>query len=109
MTAILRERLGKPGILIERFDVLDQRRFGRCAHHGSGPFGRRVKAGALLRTYTRETLPRPNDPAVVIVTVSEETYAVLRFSGSRSDPRLATLYQEAAAQAATTGELGMVR
>ena len=43
----------------------------------------------MPRNYTRETLPRPNDPAVVIVTVPEETYAVLRFSGSRSGPAVA--------------------
>ena len=32
--------------------------------------------------YTRETLPRPNDQAVEIVTVPPETIAVLRYSGS---------------------------
>lgn len=34
--------------------------------------------------YTRETLPRPNNPAVQIVEVPAETVAVLRFSNSRS-------------------------
>jgi SOUL heme-binding protein len=34
--------------------------------------------------YTRETLPRPNNPAVEIVEVPAETVAVLRFSNSRS-------------------------
>jgi SOUL heme-binding protein len=34
--------------------------------------------------YTRETLPRPNNPAVEIVEVPAETIAVLRFSNSRS-------------------------
>jgi hypothetical protein len=43
----------------------------------------------MPHNYTRETLPRPNDPAVVIVTVPEETYVVLRFSGSRSGPAVA--------------------
>ena len=33
-------------------------------------------------TYTSETLPRPNDQAVEIVTVPAETIAVLRYSGS---------------------------
>ncbi len=34
--------------------------------------------------YTRETLPKPNNPAVEIVDVPGETMAVLRFSNSRS-------------------------
>lgn len=34
--------------------------------------------------YTLETLPRPNDPAVEIVTVPPETVAVLRYTGSIS-------------------------
>jgi hypothetical protein len=34
--------------------------------------------------YTRETLPKPNNAAVQIVDVPAETYAVLRFSNSRS-------------------------
>ncbi len=34
--------------------------------------------------YTRETLPKPNNPAVEIVEVPGETTAVLRFSNSRS-------------------------
>lgn len=34
--------------------------------------------------YTRETLPRPNNPAVQIVELPGETMAVLRFSNSRS-------------------------
>lgn len=33
--------------------------------------------------YTLDTLPRPKDPAVRIVTVPAETYAVLRFTGDR--------------------------
>jgi hypothetical protein len=32
--------------------------------------------------YTLQTLPRPNDPRVQIVTVPPETYAVYRYSGS---------------------------
>lgn len=35
-------------------------------------------------TYSLETLPRPNDPAVAIVTLPPETVAVLRYSGSTS-------------------------
>jgi hypothetical protein len=34
--------------------------------------------------YTIETLPKPNNPAVEIVEVPGETFAVLRFSNSRS-------------------------
>ena len=34
--------------------------------------------------YTRDTLPKPNNPAVEIVEVPGETTAVLRFSNSRS-------------------------
>lgn len=34
--------------------------------------------------YTRETLPKPNNPAVQIIEVAGETMAVLRFSNSRS-------------------------
>ena len=35
-------------------------------------------------TYTEATLPRPNDPAVKIVTVPAETYGVYRYTGSTS-------------------------
>ncbi len=33
-------------------------------------------------TYTLETLPRPNDPAVHIVSVPSQTYGVYRYTGS---------------------------
>ena len=36
-------------------------------------------------TFTLETLPRPNDAAVKLVTVPAETVAVLRYSGSISE------------------------
>jgi hypothetical protein len=39
--------------------------------------------------YTRETLPKPNNPAVEIVELPGETMAVLRFSNSRSATRIA--------------------
>jgi hypothetical protein len=39
--------------------------------------------------YSRETLPRPNNPAVQIVEVPGETMAVLRFSNSRSSEAVA--------------------
>jgi len=40
-------------------------------------------------TYTRETLPVPNDPQVSIVDVPEQAVAVRRFSGSRSPAAVA--------------------
>lgn len=39
--------------------------------------------------YTLETLPKPNNPAVVIVELPKETMAVLRFSNSRSTEAVA--------------------
>ncbi|MGZ6039000.1 MAG: SOUL family heme-binding protein [Phenylobacterium sp.] len=39
--------------------------------------------------YTRETLPEPKDPRVRIVEVPAQTYAVLRFGGSRTGPEVA--------------------
>lgn len=44
--------------------------------------------------FTMETLSRPNDPRVVLVTVPEETVAVLRFSGI---PRAAAVAERGAA------------
>lgn len=38
--------------------------------------------------YTRETLPQPRDPDITIVELPPETYAVLRFSGSRTPARM---------------------
>jgi hypothetical protein len=38
--------------------------------------------------YTLETLPRPTDPNVRLVTVPPETYAVLRFSGGAREPEM---------------------
>jgi hypothetical protein len=51
--------------------------------------------------YTLETLPAPNDPAVHIVQVPAQDYAVLRFTGSRSPPAVA-----AKTQALTSGLAG---
>ena len=39
--------------------------------------------------YTMETLPAPNDPAVELVKIPAETYAVLRFSGSTAPAAVA--------------------
>jgi hypothetical protein len=48
--------------------------------------------------FTLDTLPVPNDPRVVLVTVPEETVAVLRFAGV---PRPAAVAERSAALAAT--------
>lgn len=39
--------------------------------------------------YTAQTLPRPTDPEIRIVAVPNETYAVLRFAGNRTQARVA--------------------
>lgn len=39
-------------------------------------------------TYTMETLPTPTDSRVTLVTVSEKTYAVMKFSWYRTDARV---------------------
>ena len=49
------------------------------AQHGAGGAWR-IRFFMPAR-YTMETLPRPDDPRVVLVMVPEETVAVLRFSG----------------------------
>ena len=51
--------------------------------------------------YTRETLPRPNDPDVRIVEVPAQDYAVLRFSGARDGQAVAA--RAAALKAAVGG------
>jgi hypothetical protein len=42
----------------------------------------------MPRSYTLETLPKPNDPRVKIVMIPAKTYAVMRFSWVRSDARI---------------------
>ena len=44
--------------------------------------------------YTMETLPKPTDPRVRIVTVPGETYAVYRYSGSIGPTETATAHAE---------------
>lgn len=53
-----------------------------------------TEPGARMRFFmpaqwTRETLPVPNDPAVRIITVPPETYAVLRYTGARDSQAMA--------------------
>jgi effector-binding domain-containing protein len=42
----------------------------------------------MPRSYTLAALPVPNDPRVKIVTIPPAKYAVMRFSGYRSDSRI---------------------
>jgi hypothetical protein len=51
--------------------------------------------------YTEETLPRPKDERVRIITVPEETYAVLRFRGSTGPDAVAVQKQRLIAALAT--------
>ncbi len=42
----------------------------------------------MPRSYTLDTLPTPNDPRVQIVMIPTKKYAVMQFSGYRSDARI---------------------
>jgi hypothetical protein len=42
----------------------------------------------MPRSYTLETLPKPNDPRVKIVMIPARKFAVMRFSWYRSDARV---------------------
>lgn len=53
--------------------------------------------------YTRSTLPVPIDPAVRIVDVPAQTYAVVRFSGSRSSKAVARHTADLIAALASSG------
>lgn len=53
--------------------------------------------------YTLDTLPRPNDARVVIVTVPAETYAVYRYSGSISTDNTARAQNELTRKLQGTG------
>ena len=44
--------------------------------------------------YTLETLPRPNNPAVRLVTLPAQTFAVLRFTGSTAPDAVANRQRE---------------
>jgi effector-binding domain-containing protein len=50
--------------------------------------GSQVISFGMPRSYTIETLPKPNDPRVKIVLVPARKYAVMRFSLYRSDARI---------------------
>ena len=48
----------------------------------------------MPRSYTLETLPTPNDPRVKIVMIPTKKYAVLQFSGYRSDARVKNMQEK---------------
>ena len=50
--------------------------------------GSQVISFGMPRSYTLETLPKPNDPRVKIVMIPARKYAVMRFSWYRSDARV---------------------
>lgn len=50
--------------------------------------GETIVAFGMPKDIVPESLPFPIDPRVMIVTVPETTYAVLRFRGFRSDERI---------------------
>ena len=68
----------------------------------------------MPRSYTLETLPKPNDPRVKIVMIPARKYAVMRFSWYRSDARikrtqdklLAALERDGIAAAGSTAYAG---
>jgi effector-binding domain-containing protein len=48
----------------------------------------------MPRSYTLETLPKPNDPRVNIVMIPAKKYAVVRFSWYRSDARAKSMQEK---------------
>jgi hypothetical protein len=48
----------------------------------------------MPRSYTLETLPKPNDPRVKIVMIPAKKYAVMRFSWYRSDGRVKSMREK---------------
>lgn len=48
----------------------------------------------MPRSYTLETLPTPNDPRVKIVMIPTKKFAVIRFSGYRSDTRVKSMQEK---------------
>ena len=57
----------------------------------------------MPRSYTLETLPTPNDPRVKIVMIPTKKYAVLQFSGYRSDTRVKDMQEKLASALARDG------
>ena len=48
----------------------------------------------MPRAYALDALPIPNDPRVKIVTIPAKKYAVMRFSGYRSDSRIKRMQEK---------------
>lgn len=57
----------------------------------------------MPRSYTLETLPRPNDARVELVEVPAQTMAVIRFSGWRTDGRVVSMKTKLAEALARDG------
>jgi hypothetical protein len=56
--------------------------------------GAQVISFGMPRSYTLETLPKPNDPRVKIAMIPAKKYAVMRFSWYRSDARVKRLQEK---------------
>ena len=53
-----------------------------------------VVSFGMPRSYTLDALPIPNDPRVKIVAITAKKYAVMRFSGFRSDARIKRMQEK---------------
>ena len=56
--------------------------------------GSQVISFGMPRSYTLQTLPKPNDPRVKIVMIPARKYAVMRFSWYRSDARVKRMQEK---------------
>ena len=57
----------------------------------------------MPRSYTLETLPKPNDPRVKIVMIPAKKYAVMRFTWYRSDARIKSTQEKLVSALARDG------
>ena len=73
------------------------------AQQAAGADGRWRVQFFMPAKYTKADLPVPNDPAVEIVEVPAQHYAVLRFSGSANGAVVATRTRELSAALAPSG------
>lgn len=65
--------------------------------------GSQVISFGMPRSYTLDTLPKPNDTRVKIVSVPARKYAAMRFSWYRSDARVKRLQEKLLATLARDG------
>jgi hypothetical protein len=65
--------------------------------------GSQVISFGMPRSYTLQTLPKPNDPRVKIVMIPARKYAVMRFSWYRSDARVKRMQEKLLAALARDG------